>query len=327
MVNKNKLFLFLRFFVSFGLIMLLLWIMRKDIGSIIEILKNSNKGFFIIGILITLPLSVVVSLRLKLLMLGQKIRLPLKDIIYLTYIGYFFNIFFPTAIGGDIAKAYYASKKTNNKAASFAAVLVDRIMGFLSTVSIAAIGIIFVGKHFKNNSIVLVMTGLLIALMVVLLLLFSKKKWAFLATDTTKTNLLAKIKEKLSKLYNAINYYRHSSSILIKTYLLGVFSQACAVLSVYFFVLSLGGNIHILKLFLIIPLVWAVSMLPSLNGLGVREGAFIYFLKGDVGTEIAFGISLLWLGVIILLSIIGGILHLAYPVKVEDKMEGVNYDR
>jgi len=327
MVNKNKVFLFLRFFVSFGLIMLLLWIMRKDIGPIVGILKNSNKTFFMIGVLITLPLSVIISLRLKLLMLGQKINLPLKDIIYLTYIGYFFNNFFPTAIGGDIAKAYYAAKKTNNKAASFAAVLVDRLMGFLSTVSIAIIGIIFVGKHFKNNNIVMAMTGSLIALMIVLLVLFSKKNWVFRAVDTTKTNLLTKIKEKLFKVYTAINYYRRSPFILIKAYLLGVFCQACAVLSIYFFVLSLGGNIHMFKLFLIIPLVWAVSMLPSLNGLGVREGAFIYFLKGDIGPEIAFGISLLWLGVIILLGIIGGILHLAFPVKVMDKTEGVNYDR
>jgi len=316
MVNRGRLFLFLRFLVSFGLIGLLLWIMRKDIRAIIDILRNSNKMFFIIGLSITLPLSIVMSFRLKLLMLGQKILLPMKDFIYLTFIGFFFNNFFPTAIGGDIVKAHYASKKTNNRASSYAAVVVDRLMGFLSTLSIAVIGIIFVGRDFKNNMIVWAMITGLVLLMVLIIFLLNKKNIKFLLPSGTKSGILNKIKEKISKLYSAINFYKHSAHILIKAYLLGVFGQACAVISIYLFILSLGGEIPILRLFLIIPLVWAVSMLPSINGLGVREGAFVYFLKGDIGVEMGFAISLLWLSVIILFSIVGGILHLLYPVKV-----------
>ena len=65
-------------------------------------------------------------------------------------------------------------------------------------------------------------------------------------------------------------------------------------------------------------------MLPSLNGLGVREGAFVYFLKGDIGAGVAFAVSMLWLGVIILYSLIGGIMYLVHPVKIEPKMGGVS---
>jgi uncharacterized membrane protein YbhN (UPF0104 family) len=66
-----------------------------------------------------------------------------------------------------------------------------------------------------------------------------------------------------------------------------------------------------------VPLVWAVSMLPSLNGLGVREGAFVYFFKGYIGPEKAFAVSLLWLGMIMMNSLIGGVYQLVYPVKIE----------
>ena len=95
--------------------------------------------------------------------------------------------------------------------------------------------------------------------------------------------------------------------------------QVGAIVSIYFFVLFLGGNVHLIKLFLIVPLVWAISMLPSLNGLGVREGAFVYFLKGDIGADAAFAVSILWLGVIIIYSIIGGILNLLCPIPIEVK--------
>ncbi len=73
----------------------------------------------------------------------------------------------------------------------------------------------------------------------------------------------------------------------------------------------------LLKLFLLIPLVWVISMLPSLNGLGVREGAFVYFLKPDIDADRAFAISLLWLGIILVYSLVGGVLHMIYPVKVK----------
>ncbi len=318
MVNKNRISLFLRFAISFGLLSLLFWIMRSDIGNVIGILRNSNKIFFTLALLMCLPISLGMSFRLKILMSGQKIFLPLKDALYLTFIGYFFNNFFPTAIGGDIAKAYYASKKTNNKAASYAAILADRLVGLLSCLSIAIIGIIFIGRDFGNNRIMWAV-AMMFVLSIALFLFVLNRKIDLGLTAVKKKGVLNKIKEKFLKLYAAINFYKHDRPLLVKSYLLAVFMQACTIVSIYFFVLCIGGGIHLLKLFLIIPLVWAVSMLPSLNGLGVREGAFVYFLKGDLGAESAFSISILWLGVIIIYSVIGGILHLAYPLKPQVK--------
>ena len=274
------------------------------------------------GFSLSLPLSLALGFRLKLLMSGQKIFLPIKDLMYLTFIGFFFNNFLPTAIGGDIVKAYYAAKKTNNKAGSFAAIVADRLIGFLSVFSIATIGIIFIGKELNNNKIIWVIAMMLVLLILVILILFNKNGLdKFLPNFVVKNSVLINIKKKLSKLQDALNFYKHSAMLLIKAYVFGILMQACTILSIYFFILCLGGDLPILKLFLIIPVVWTISMLPSLNGLGVREGAFVYFLKGDIGADVAFMVSMLWLGMIILYSIVGGLLHLLYPVKAEVKEE------
>ncbi|MBU1062139.1 MAG: flippase-like domain-containing protein [Candidatus Omnitrophica bacterium] len=324
-MNKSKLFVYLKFLISFGLLIVLLWIMRHDIGGIIDILKTSNKLFFVLAISIILPLTILLAYRLKLLMSGQNISLPMKDFVHLTFIGYFFNNFFPTAIGGDIAKAYYASKKANNKAAAYAAVLADRIVGVLACVSIAIIGIIFVGKDFNNNKIIWAVVIMAILLISAVFLLLNEGKIRYFIPGFVRKSVFTKLREKVSKLYGAINFYKHSTRLLIKAYILSVLMQAGTVLCIYFFVLCVGGQMHLLKLFLIIPLVWAVSMVPSLNGLGVREGAFVYFLKGEIGADSAFAVSLMWLGVIILFSIIGGVMHLLYPIKV--KRGGEENDR
>jgi uncharacterized protein (TIRG00374 family) len=249
---------------------------------------------------------------------GQNTSLPMKDAIYLTFVGYFFNNFMPTAIGGDIVKAYYTSKKTNNKFVSYAAVLSDRLFGVMATLFIAIIGVIFVGKNLGNITIIYAIF-FIFALSTLLLyfLLIKKSKGMPIYKENSNISVIGKLKINISRLYNVINLYRDKPSLLIKVILLSLFLQALAIVSIYFFILCLGGKIYLLKLFLIVPIIWTLSMLPSLNGLGVREGAFAYFLKSDIGAEMSFTTSLLWLGMTIIYSIIGGIMHLCYPIKVE----------
>jgi len=313
---KNKLFIILRFAISFGLLILLIWIMRKDAGEILVILKRSNKVFILSALLINMSITIAVAYRLKLLMSGQKIFISIKDAVYFTFIGYFFNSFLPTAIGGDIAKAYYASKKTNNKIASYAAVLTDRLLGLVGTLLIALAGILFIGKSLDNKFIVGAVPVIFIFTVTMIMFLLKKNVRAE-KVYSGKKGIFYKIKEKALKLYDGVNLYRKNPVLLVKGIALSLGLQAVSISSVYLLVLSINGDIPLFRLFLIIPLIWAVSMLPSLNGLGVREGAFVYFLKGYIGPEKAFAISLLWLGLIMLYSVIGGIYHLVYPVKME----------
>jgi len=323
MVNKSKLLFVLRFLISFGLLLGLLWMMRNNVSNIISILKESDKKFFILALCVSMPMTLLLAYRLKLLMLGQVISLPIKDIISLTFIGYFFNNFLPTAVGGDLAKAYYASKKTNNKVGSYAAVLTDRLCGVIAILLIALTGIIFMGSGFKYGKIAGVIMAMSFALALLMMFLLSKK--GLVGNEIPmRAGILSTIRAKISKLYNAISLYRHSPWILVQSVLISLLSQSCAILSIWFFILFLGGDMHLIRLFLVIPLVWAISMLPSLNGLGVREGAFVYFLKSDIGMDMAFTVSLLWLGVIILYGIIGGIINLFYHVSIKDTGGAIN---
>lgn len=313
---KNRLSIILRFTLSFGLLFLLIWIMRKDAKEVIGIFKSSDKTLILFAVLVNIPLSIAIAYRLKLIMSGQKVLLSMKDAIYLTFIGYFFNNFLPTAIGGDIAKAYYASKKTNNKVASYAAVVADRLIGLIATLMVALTGLLFMGKSIDNDFII---WGVLVVfILVILMIVFLLKKNNVPAGISSKgKGIFNKIKEKVLKLYTAVNLYRNSPGILVKGIALSLLLQSLSIMSVYLFVLCVGGNVPLFRLFLIVPLVWAVSMLPSLNGLGVREGAFVYFLKGYIGPEKAFAVSILWLGFIMMNSLIGGVYQLMCPVKIK----------
>ena len=54
----------------------------------------------------------------------------------------------------------------------------------------------------------------------------------------------------------------------------------------------------------------ATSMLPSINGLGIRENAIYFLFSPFVGQKNAFILSLFWLFTLLLAGAVGGIIHL-----------------
>ncbi|MCM8798641.1 MAG: lysylphosphatidylglycerol synthase domain-containing protein, partial [Candidatus Omnitrophica bacterium] len=87
-------------------------------------------------------------------------------------------------------------------------------------------------------------------------------------------------------------------------------SQIFSTLVVAMLAKGLSIKIPLLLLFLTLPLIAVVSMLPSLNGLGVREGAYVFFLGNYIGKEKALAIALLWLGVMLLVGLLGGCVYM-----------------
>jgi len=61
------------------------------------------------------------------------------------------------------------------------------------------------------------------------------------------------------------------------------------------------------------PIISAMSLIPSINGLGIREGATVLLFAPLIGKENAFAISILLLAALFIVSIIGGIVYLASP--------------
>jgi hypothetical protein len=77
--------------------------------------------------------------------------------------------------------------------------------------------------------------------------------------------------------------------------------------------LSIGSNLRPLDILLRMPLVSIMSMLPSVNGLGLREGATVIFFGSMIGKGHAFAVSILWLLVLSVTSILGGLIYAISP--------------
>ena len=306
---KAKISLILRISVSLAFIGLLIWFFRKDIPDILATLKSTNPFFFGAALILNAIVLIVISMRLKKILSVQGLHLKLGEAVYLTFIGNFFNNFLPTSVGGDLVKAYYATKKSTRKLESFSAVFFDRFFGFLSIGLLAFLGILFLNKHIKDAK--LLWGSVLFSLVVLLAFVF------FLNKRLTKKLFFGLLDlpifregSKLRKLYNALNAYKKHKIVIVQLIGISLLAQMIAAVAIYLIIKSLSQEISFLLLFLIIPLVSVASMMPSINGLGVREGAFVYFLKEFISRESAVAVSILYLALILIMSLIGGILYL-----------------
>ena len=124
--------------------------------------------------------------------------------------------------------------------------------------------------------------------------------------------------EKIRKVYDGLHNFKNHRSIMAQAMLLSILGQSVGIVVLYMLAAALGARVNIIYFFLLVPVVHLISMLPSVNGLGIREGGYIYFLGPYIGKENAAALGLLWLGLLFLASLIGGLIYFVrqdYHVK------------
>lgn len=166
-------------------------------------------------------------------------------------IAFFFNIFLPGAIGGDIVRIKKSSEMYNvGIKKSTAVVLLERISGLVALSFLFCIGFIIydqpiIPKLKVNKPFVFIIIGV----MVIIIIAFKKY-----------------MERKLSVNYQLI-------TIVI---LLSGIGQFVDIILAYMYSHYFSIDISIIELMLIMPLVYVVTVLPiSLGGIGVREGAMV----------------------------------------------------
>lgn len=297
-----------RIAVSIFLLGLLCWLMRSKLGSLFHIIRAVKIPLFFLAFLINMILTVVCSFRLKFLFMVHEIYFSVVETIKLVLIGQFFNNFMPSTVGGDVIKLYYAQKRSQGLIKPFSSIFIDRVLGVTALILFSALSLVFWGSLIKNSMVKVIIWGSFFVLMAFILLFFSQnvaKKFKFLLKPLN----LFKIEAKVKELYASVSIFRKSKQ-LWKAFFLAIVTQFSLSIVGYILALSLSIDLPLYIFLILIPVIGAVSSLPSLNGLGIREGAFVYFFKDFMKPELAFALSILFLSQVVIGSIIGGLVYL-----------------
>lgn len=227
---------------------------------------------------------------------------------YLTrlyYIGAFFSLFLPTVVGGDVVRAAAAAQATRRPGGVVASVLLDRLLGVLALVVYGLAGILLApdvtARLVAAATVKLPGVGLLAAGVAGLLLLVALS-WKALRSP----RLAATVAEG----WSAVRELARSPAALASAVGLGFVVQGVYILLWVVLAHSVAFPVPDGLLVLGVPVVSLFAMLPvTLNGLGVREGAWLLLLTGSgIPHDQVVGFSLLYFAANLVAGAIGGLI-------------------
>jgi uncharacterized protein (TIRG00374 family) len=303
----------LKIVISLGLLAMLF--SRVDAARLWAAARQASSGW-LLGALALYGLMVAASTwRWGLLLAAQDVRLPFRSLTSSFLVATFFNNFLPSNIGGDVVRVTDTAAATGSKTMAATIVLLDRCLGLLGLVLVAALGATAAGSRLANGGPIpagVLWTGFVLALVLAAPAVF---KPHFYAQILSPLRLFHPewVDERLAKLTAVLTRFAAAPRALV-----GCFAGAIVVQAVLVgFYLAIAHSLRIpigfSELAVIVPISFVVQMVPvSMNGFGIREATFgFYFTRIGLPLESAILVSFLGAALVMLFSLSGAVAYLS----------------
>ena len=260
------------------------------------------------------------------ILLGEDVRIGYLMRLYT--ISYFINLFAPSVAGGDLARSYTLGKNINNQAGALSATYLERLTGFVTMVALAFIfticGVsVAAGLELSVYGVTLFAAALVVASfsripfdtlrMISLPILRSLMLRSPILRSWKFEGFVLKASAFYDKIYGNFQYLRSNKRALVLTLALSLCYHVIAVVNTYVAGVAIGWEAdNFWQLFVVVPLILTVASVPiSPNGIGITEGAFVYFLTKIGAThEQSLSIALLLRAKSVVLAMLGYFLML-----------------
>jgi uncharacterized protein (TIRG00374 family) len=304
-----------RVLISASLITYLVIRHLDNLQTVMSILRSVNITMLLLGLATHAFGIFITAIRWKTLLATQNVRLGTGTITSSVLIGFFFNNFLPTTIGGDVFRTYDIAKKGNIPIGTSASViLVERFSGVVSA-GIYAIVALFLGFTTIGGQSLIIPIIIFFVIITIIGIFLLNPSILRLGKLFNRFAILRKVKEKLRNVYDTLRSFRQFKIVLVKILIYSFLLQFSVILNYYFISRALGIDLGLVAFIFISPIVATISMIPiSIGGIGLRENTLVFILISmGVGSEVAGIHSLLVFFMLILIGIIGGIIYLVRP--------------
>jgi uncharacterized protein (TIRG00374 family) len=186
----------------------------------------------------------------------------------------------------------------------------ERAVGAAGTLVLVAVGLVLaIGRYRNIELLVRVELASVAALVVFGLIIFSRRANAFLQERVFSHGRAARIGKPLGSLWSAMHGYRVQKRALGVALALTVLVQFLRTIAIWLCGEAVGISLSPLVYIILGPLLFLVMMVPiTVNGLGVRESFFVFFLgRFGVTADAAFATGFLFFAVTIATALPGGL--------------------
>ncbi len=260
-----------------------------------------------IGFVLVVLAVVVSAYKWQRLLVVQEVDVPLTRLFSAYLIGLFFNNFLPTNIGGDVVRIHDIAKYSGKNAESVASVIGERLLAAFALALTAALGLVL-SYQVANEFSGIVAAVFLLTLAIIAV--FANKNWRTSVGKRIGLPNIFSLRQRLANVAASMSNCLSNPVTVAWVLFYSIVFHLIVVLINYFIFLALGLNVPLVYCLLFIPIISAIQMLPvSISGLGVREGAYVYFFGwAGLSTAEAVTSSLIFWILVAVVSLAGGVI-------------------
>jgi uncharacterized protein (TIRG00374 family) len=295
---------FLRVALGVSLIAILLFFV--DLGGVTNALLDITSSDVVIIFAISFALVWVSVLKWRLFLGRLGISASALHLFRLYLVGYFVNLIMPSAIGGDVVRSLYVGRDVD-KMRAMSATLLERYTGFLAMVTMALVAVSWAPQVTHGVLVAtVVIGGAAVGLTAVLVT-------GTLVRVCASLRVPEKVLGKLARLQEGVQWGLSDRPLLIRAGILSLIFHLLTIVNTAAVAHAVGWHdVPWSDLLVVVPLILLVGAIPiSPQGLGIQEGAFLFFLNSVGATDgQALAVALVLRAKSYVLALCGGVLWL-----------------
>jgi len=251
---------------------------KLELG-IVTLVWLANPYLLILCVLIFPVTFLITTYRWHKLLQALDIRIGLGRAFVLTMVGAFYNTFMPGSTGGDVLKAYYASKHTAHRTRAVLSVIIDRVIGLLALIIMG--GVMASIQYWRSplpddpvtsacRRVAIGSAVILLAVIGGMLVFFTPALRRLLGVDY----LLARLpmQKQVQNAIQVMKIYKRRPALVLWALLITFPVHITVVISAMLAGMAFGLPLPSLYYFVVVPVVVLVGAIPiSPQGAGVME--------------------------------------------------------
>jgi uncharacterized protein (TIRG00374 family) len=288
---------------TLGVALLAALVVYTDPAALVSAFKDISLADLALLALISFLLILVSVIKWQAFLRHLGISATLRRLFGLYLLGYFVNLLMPSVLGGDVVRSMYVAKDAD-KAHSVSATLLERYTGLMAMLLMAIVGVWWAPHVTEGVKVVVVLVT--VGAVVGSALLFSR--------STTWLLRRVRISERFVSLVRRVEdglvLGMQNRALVVRALILSFLFHALTVANTAAAGWAVGWEgIPIGELFVVVPLILLVGAIPiSPQGLGIQEGAFVFFLHSlGCTTGQALALALLLRAKSYVLALFGGV--------------------
>jgi len=302
--------------LAVSIVLLAILLSRVDMAGLLASARSASIAWLLVALGLYGVTVAAATWRWHLLLDLQDVQLPRRTLLGSYLVANFFNNFLPSNIGGDVVRIRDTARPAGSKTLATTIVLVDRILGLMGLVLVAALGATMAATAQGQPASPIwpswLWAGFIVAVVVTVPALMAPVRFSRLLQPLTIVHPTW-VGERIDKFTAALVRFRERPIALAGCFTAAVAVQALLVVYYLAVVYALHIQVTALELAVIVPISFVVQLLPiSVNGFGVREAAFsVYFARLHLPIQSAVLLSLMATVLIMFFSLTGAAVYVS----------------